>query len=90
MKFAVMIDGGYSATIEVAFDANDAFTGTLEAGGIGSGSVEGQRDGHTLKGTVSLDGYDADFNATLNGNAISGTIKYGWFFKKSFAGTQTP
>lgn len=90
MKFAVTIDGGYSASIEVVFDDAGAFTGTLEAGGIGNGSVEGRREGQTLKGTLSLDGYDADFNATLNGNAISGSIKYGWLFKKSFAGTETP
>lgn len=86
MKFNVTVDG-HAAQIEIVEDATGGFTGTVTTTEYGTGAItEGKRDGDALAGTVSLDGYSADFKAALSGAAIDGTISYGWFIKKHFSG----
>lgn len=86
-KFNVVVDGSHKA--EVAIDVVGAtFTGTVVSPDYGTGVItSGKVDGAALTGIVSLDGYDANFSATITGTAISGSLKYGWFFDKPFSGT---
>lgn len=89
MRFQINVGGQHSAQVVVDSSADNAFTGVIDSEDYGKGEIrDGVRDGDNLKGTVSLDGYDADFAATISGAAITGTLSYGWFFKESFTGAQ--
>lgn len=89
-KFSVTVDGGHAA--EVSIDvAGDEFTGTVVSADYGTGSITNGSvavDG-SMAGNISLDGYVADFSAKVSGTTITGNLKYGWFFYKSFSGAQT-
>lgn len=86
-KFNVSVEGGHQAEIGIAQNGN-AFTGTVTSPEYGTGQItEGKVEGQHLTGKVSLAGHTADFSATINGSSISGRLKVGWFFNKSFTGT---
>ena len=86
-KFNVTVDGGHSAEVSLDIQGS-SFTGTVVLPDYGTGHIkDGVVTGNSLKGLVDLAGYEADFSAELNGVNISGHLKYGWFFNKSFTGT---
>lgn len=85
-KFKVSVEGGHEATIEISQNGS-AFVGKVTTPEYGTGEItQGKVDGHNLTGKVSLAGHTADFSATLSGSSISGRLKVGWFFNKSFTG----
>lgn len=89
MKFNITVDGGHKAEIDITMDGKGGFGGTVTSPDYGTGAISnGVQTGESLKGNVTLDGYDADFAATLAGSAITGTLSYGWFFNKSFTGAE--
>jgi hypothetical protein len=89
MKFDITVDGGHKAEIDITQDGNGGFSGTVTSPDYGTGAItNGVQTDSNLKGNVTLDGYDADFAATLAGATISGKLSYGWFFNKNFTGTQ--
>lgn len=95
MKFDITVDGGHKAEITIQQDGKGGFTGTVVSPDYGTGAItNGQQSGNDLKGNVTLDGHNANFQATIlpsgDGGTISGTLSYGWFFKKSFAGVSVP
>lgn len=86
-KFNVTVDGGHSAEVSLDIQGN-SFSGTVVSPDYGTGHIkEGTVDNGELKGKVDLAGYTADFYASVSGINISGHLKYGWFFNKSFTGT---
>lgn len=88
MKYNITVDGVHKATVEIDLDARGGFAGSVVSPDFGTGAItNGVKAGDVLKGNVALDGYNANFSATLNANdAISGTISY-WFVSKGFVGT---
>lgn len=89
MKFHVTVEGGHVADVTIN-PAGNTFTGQVISADYGTGDiVEGLQDQNGLRGKVSLDGYLADFTATLSDNAISGKLSYGWFFSKKFSGIRS-
>ena len=89
-KYSITVDGGHSAEVEIAI-AGESFSGTVASADYGTGAITNgavAADG-SLSGNVSLDGYVADFAAKVEGSAISGNLKYGWFFDKAFTGAET-
>jgi hypothetical protein len=89
MKFDISVDGGHKAEIELQMDEKGGFIGTVSSPDYGAGAItNGVQTGSDLKGNVSLDGYDADFSATLSSSnaTIAGKLSYGWFFSKNFTG----
>lgn len=89
VKFAVQVEG-HAATVELTMDGKGGFTGTITSPEFGTGAITNGKclsDGG-LEGDVALDGYDADFSATLTGNQITGSVSY-LFFSKNFIGTET-
>jgi hypothetical protein len=89
MKYDITVDGGETAEITIEPDGKGGFVGQIVSKDYGTGGFsDGVQDGNLLKGTVELDGYQAAFTATISGAAISGTLRKGWFFSKSFAGVE--
>lgn len=89
MKFVITADGGHKAEVTITEDGKGGFTGSLVSPDYGTGEIKaGVKTGQAFAGKVDLAGYEADFSATLDGSNISGRLKYGWFFNKSFTGTQ--
>ena len=90
MKFHVTVEGGHAADVTILPGSVGQFTGQVVSADYGTGDiVEGLQDQNGLRGKVSLDGYLADFTATLSDNAISGKLSYGWFFSKKFSGIRS-
>ena len=88
-KFNVTVDGGHKAEVSIEV-SGDSFSGTVTSPDYGTGAItNGKVEGEVLSGNVSLEGYVADFSASISGASISGNLKYGWFFNKSFSGTES-
>ena len=89
MKFDITVDGGHKAEVNIELDQQGTFSGSVISTEYGTGQItNGRPVGAALVGNVSLGGYNADFSAQIAGSNISGRLKYGWFFDKSFAGAQ--
>lgn len=88
MKYDITVGGKHKATVTVDLDGQGAFTGLVESPDFGTGAIsDGIQDGDRLKGKVNLEGYVADFTATISGPAITGSLSYGWFFNEVFTGS---
>lgn len=86
-RYDVSVDG-HKAVVAITADGKGGFFGTIETPEYGTGEIkDGKVDGVALRGKVELAGHEADFSATADGKTISGTIRYGWFIRKDFAGT---
>lgn len=85
MKFSIEIEG-HQADITLP-DVEGEFVGTIHSPEAGQGQIDGRRTGNAFVGTADLAGHTADFAATQNGNIITGTLSFGWFWKKHFTGT---
>ena len=88
MKYSVLVDG-HAAEVSVTITGS-TFTGTVSSADYGTGAITDgvvATDG-MMTGKVSLEGYVADFSATVVGACISGNLKYGWFFSKDFSGIE--
>lgn len=89
MKFDIIVGGAHKAQITVDLNGKGGFTGNIVSPEFGTGLIrDGLQVGTVLTGTVTLDGYDADFTATLDANDITGKLRMGWFFSQAFTGTQ--
>lgn len=89
MNFDITVGGSHKAQVTVDLDGHGAFSGSIVSPDFGTGKIlEGVQNGEILKGLVSLDGYSADFSATLEGNVIAGTLSR-WWFSETFTGVQT-
>lgn len=87
MKFDITVGGQHKAQVSVEPDGKGAFTGTIVSPEFGTGAItSGVQTGNHLAGSVTLDNHDADFEATLAADAISGKLSYGWFFSMEFTG----
>lgn len=100
MKYAITINGQFRALVDVQldpkqWDGSQAFGGKIDAGqqwgvsAIEDGQV--QLGSGLLVGHVNLHGHDGEFSAKIEGETISGHIKYGPFhmLAASFAGVAT-
>lgn len=92
MKFNITA-GSHPAMVDIDLDGKGEFTGTLTSPEFGEGVIsEGEELGGRLKGTVSLNGHSARFEAFLDVPNISGklsVVKFGMtFFSEHFTGTQ--
>lgn len=88
MKFQINVGGKHSAAVTLDYTNETSFTGAIDSEDFGQGSISGTRTDGALSGKASLDGFEADFSATVSDASISGTLSYGWFFKESFTGTR--
>lgn len=91
MKFNVTADG-HSAEVDVTFDGKGGFTGSIVSSDGHNGTLSGSgSEIGTLTGTASVDGHNGTFQASISGNAISGSVTVNVFlFHKtiSFTGTR--
>lgn len=88
LTYNIIVADEYKATVSLDIDANSNFTGKILSDEFGTGNItDGLLRGKQLNGIVTLEGYDASFNAVIDDPAISGSISYGWFFNKAFSGT---
>lgn len=92
MKYNINV-GSHAAQVELNEDGKGSFTGTVTHTEYGDGAISGKVNGNSFTGTVNLDGHDADFKASTNGLAISGTITPTGFLSmlvgpSSFTGTK--
>ena len=66
MKYNITVEGGHQAEVNIEMDAKGGFSGTVVSADYGTGEIaNGKANGPALSGNVSLDGYDADFSATV-------------------------
>lgn len=79
--------GGHKARVTLAMDGKGGFSGQILSDDFGAGRIGGVASGDHLTGSAELDGHSARFDATLAGEAISGTLTAGWFFSQPFRGT---
>lgn len=90
MKFQVNVGGKHQATVSLELASDGTFAGSIDSDEFGQGAIQdGKTTDGALQGTVNLDGYSASFSAKLDGQAITGNLRYGWFFSEDFTGVQT-
>jgi len=86
VKFNITADG-HKALVDLETDGKGGFSGSVESYEFGTGGIGGSVHGSHYVGSIILDGHAATFDATVYSDAISGTIKSGWFFRLDFTGT---
>lgn len=75
MKFNIAVDGGHQGTADINMDGKGGFTGSVTSDAGQSGVLSGTVDQNgVLTGTAAVEGHTGTFQATINGNAISGTV----------------
>jgi hypothetical protein len=88
MKYNITA-GSYSAQIDLMLDNKGGFTGTITHTKYGDGQItDGVQTGPSLKGTATLDGHVADFEAIVSGASISGRVSLNWLLGQDFTGIQ--
>lgn len=98
MKYAITVNGTYKALAEIEispknWSGDQTFNGKITTDQFGVCNItdgEVLADG-SLAGAGSLGSHDADFHAKIDGESISGQIKFGPFHMLSatFDGVQT-
>lgn len=91
MKYNVTVKG--QAALVTLNPTNGGLAGTITHTQYGDGQITATQNGNKITGSVQLHGHNADFEATINGAAIAGTITPTGFLgailgSSSFTGTQ--
>lgn len=73
MKFNV-IAGKNSCTMDVEIDDKGRVTGSFVIPDVGSATITGTAVDSQINGELSIDGYTADFKATMQGTEIRGHL----------------